>query len=279
MQQLVKHLGFLFITLCSFNSFAQNDCDYTLSGFVLDAHNNEPLSNSKVHIRELDLTVSADEKGFYSFENLCPGNYILFCKHIGCDAIIDTLQISGNTQHNFYPEHHIEFQEIKIEVDKEEDFAQKPEHLSERELNESRGLTLGDGLAKMNGVSQLKTGNNISKPIIHGMHSNRILILNNGIRQEGQQWGNEHAPEIDPFVAGDLAVVKGAGSVRYGPDAIAGVVLVNPKDLKSSPGISGELNLVGFSNGRQGNASATLDGNFEKIPALRWRAQGSLKRG
>jgi iron complex outermembrane receptor protein len=67
--------------------------------------------------------------------------------------------------------------------------------------------------------------------------------------------------------------------VRYGPDAIAGVILVNPKELKKTPGISGEANLVGFSNGRQGNASATLDGNLNKIPALRWRAQGTLKRG
>ena len=279
MQQLVKHLGFIFFSLYSAISFGQNDCNFTLSGYVLDAHNSEALGNSKVHIRELDITVSADEKGFYSIGNICSGTYVLFCKHIGCDAIIDTVSITGNTEHNFYPEHHIEFQAIQVEANKEENLTQKPEHLSQRELDESRGLTLGEGLAKMNGVGQLKTGNNISKPIIHGMHSNRILILNNGIRQEGQQWGNEHAPEIDPFIAGDLAVVKGASSVRYGSDAIAGVVLVNPRELKSTPGISGELNLVGFSNGRQGNASATLDGNFEKLPALRWRAQGTLKRG
>jgi iron complex outermembrane receptor protein len=49
------------------------------------------------------------------------------------------------------------------------------------------------------------------------MHSNRVLILNNGIRQEGQQWGSEHAPEIDPFMAQKLTVIKGAAGVRYGP--------------------------------------------------------------
>lgn len=37
----------------------------------------------------------------------------------------------------------------------------------------------------------------LPNPVIHGLHSNRILILNNEVRQEGQQWGADHAPEID----------------------------------------------------------------------------------
>ncbi|XOV67987.1 MAG: TonB-dependent receptor [Fluviicola sp.] len=279
MQQLTQIIISFLVILSSVSVIAQDNCAHTLSGYVLDEHNQKPLPNSKVHIRELDLTVTADENGYYALPGICEGEYLVFCKHIGCDAIKDTLLINGDVSLNFYPEHHLEIGPVEVEADKNADLAQKPERMTERELNESRGLSLGEGLAKMNGVSQLTTGNNISKPIIHGMHSNRILILNNGIRQEGQQWGNEHAPEIDPFVAGDLAVIKGANSVRYGPDAIAGVILVNPKSLKKTPGISGELNLVGFTNGRQGNVSATLDGNSSKLPALRWRAQGTLKRG
>ena len=272
-----------FITLLVFSVFTAaaiaQDCSFELSGYVLDEHNQKPLPLSKVHIRELDITVTSNTEGYYSIPNICSGTYVVFCKHVGCTAIKDTLNIDNNLRHNFYPEHHIEFDDILIEEDKDKGKSLKTDRLTERELNESRGQSLGEGLAKINGVRQFTTGNNISKPVIHGMHSNRILILNNGIRQEGQQWGNEHAPEIDPFIADELAVIKGANSVRYGSDAIAGVILVNPKALKKTPGISGELNLVGFSNGRQGNASATLDGNLSKIPALRWRAQGSLKRG
>lgn len=279
MRQLTQILGSFLLFFLSIPVIAQDDCVFELSGYVLDAHNERPLPNSKVHIRELDITVSADSDGFYKIEGLCVGEYLVFCKHVGCDAIKDTVSIVENTTLNFYPEHHLEIGPVKVEAERDADMTQKPDHMTERELNESRGLSLGEGLAKMNGVGQLTTGNNISKPVIHGMHSNRILILNNGIRQEGQQWGNEHAPEIDPFIAGDLAVIKGANSVRYGADAIAGVILVNPRKLKNTPGVSGELNLVGFSNGRQGNVSATLDGNSSKLPALRWRAQGTLKRG
>ncbi|MFM9075334.1 MAG: TonB-dependent receptor, partial [Bacteroidota bacterium] len=68
-------------------------------------------------------------------------------------------------------------------------------------------------------------------PVIHGVHSQRILILNHGVRQEGQQWGAEHAPEIDPLIASDIQVIKDASAIRYGVDAIGGVVVVNPPAL------------------------------------------------
>ena len=118
-----------------------------------------------------------------------------------------------------------------------------------------------------------------SKPVIHGLHSNRVLILNNGIRQEGQQWGSEHAPEIDPFIANRLSVIKGSGALRYGGDAIGGVVLVEPKLLPTDPGIGGELNLAGFSNNRMGVISAMFEGNSFRWPAFSWRLQGTLKKG
>lgn len=76
--------------------------------------------------------------------------------------------------------------------------------------------------------------------------------------------GVEHSPEIDPFIAGKLTVVKGANSVRYGSDAIAGVILVDSKPLRDSAGINGEINTVGSTNGRGGIVSAYLDGNFKK---------------
>ncbi|MEZ4903168.1 MAG: Plug domain-containing protein [Spirosomataceae bacterium] len=60
-------------------------------------------------------------------------------------------------------------------------------------LTHSQGQTLGDVLKNMSGITMLQTGATITKPVIHGLHSNRVLIMNNGVRQEGQQWGNEHS--------------------------------------------------------------------------------------
>lgn len=186
-----------------------------------------------------------------------------------------------NTSKTFYLEHHIEelgeFAVIEKNAKPMETVAKRS--LSEDEMNQSRGKSLGEGLKQLPGVSTLNTGNNVSKPIIHGMHSDRILILNNGVRQESQQWGSEHAPEIDPFVANNLTVVKGAESIRYGANAVGGVILVEPKALRDNVGIDGEIYLIGASNGRQGTTSATLNGNSAKLKGLSWRLQGTLKRG
>src|SRR6201996_676176 len=132
--------------------------------------------------------------------------------------------------------------------------------LGGKALQEIRGLSLGESLKGIAGVNSLQTGPSISKPVIHGVYSNRILILNNGVRQEGQNWGNDHAPEIDPFIATKLTVIKGPASIRYGSDAIGGVILVEPKALPASPGLGGKVDVVGMSNGQAGAASGMLEG-------------------
>jgi iron complex outermembrane recepter protein len=146
-------------------------------------------------------------------------------------------------------------------------------------LVQSRAETLGETLKNMVGVTTFQTGGTIAKPVIHGLHSNRILILNNGIRQEGQQWGSEHAPEIDQFIANSLTVVKGATSVRYGADAMAGVILVEPAALPTETKIGGEVNLVGATNGQQGTVSGIVQGGLTKLKGFGWRLQGTLKTG
>lgn len=260
---------------------AQEVCSYSLTGKVIDEHDGQPLEYANIYIKELEKGGISDSTGLFKIDGICTGTYTVTCSHLGCESIVKTMTISGNTSHNFYPEHHAEFlREAVITGERTEaEPTQSEERLTEQELNETRGESLGESLTKVTGVTTLSTGNSISKPVIHGMHSNRILILNNGVRQEGQQWGNEHAPEIDPFIANELTVVKGANGIRYGPDAIAGVILVDTKPLRDSAGVGGEINLVGFSNGRQGIVSGRLDGNLAKIPALTWRLQGTYKRG
>jgi len=150
--------------------------------------------------------------------------------------------------------------------------------LHKHELELSLGSALGEVLKAIAGVNVLKTGATISKPVIHGLHSNRILILNNGIRLEGQAWGAEHAPEIDPMIADQIHVIKGAESVRYGAEAIGGVVLLAPPDLPSLAGKSGSVHTTGASNGRAISTSAMLSGGLRVLPGFGWRVQGTYKK-
>jgi len=145
-------------------------------------------------------------------------------------------------------------------------------------LMQTRGLSLGESLKELPGLNSIETGPTLSKPVIHGLYSNRVLIINDGVRQEGQQWGSEHAPEIDPFIANKITIVKGAASVRYGSDAIGGVVLLDPDQLPKHPGISGDVYLVGATNGQMGAVSGSLQGAFaKKLKGLSWRVQGTAK--
>ncbi len=150
--------------------------------------------------------------------------------------------------------------------------------LQGHELETSKGSSLGDVLKVIAGVNVLKTGSTISKPVIHGLHSNRILILNNGIRLEGQAWGAEHAPEIDPLIADRMIVIKGAESVRYGAEAIGGVVMVIPPDIFSGDGTGGSVSTVAAANGRSITTAGMLKGTLNGLRDFGWRIQGSYKK-
>jgi iron complex outermembrane receptor protein len=118
-----------------------------------------------------------------------------------------------------------------------------------------------------------------TKPIIRGQYERRLLVLFDGVRLESQKWGSDHATEIDPFSAGQISVIKGAAGVRYGPDAIGGVVLVEPPPLRFEPGVDGSAQMVGVSNGRRGVGALRLDVAPAAVPGLAFRVEGNYARG
>ncbi len=280
MQKILKLLLLLFLSSTALaQSINSTNCNYHLKLKIIDFESGMPLPNATIGIKQLDAKFLSDENGFVEIKNICDRKINLQIQYIAYKTHAQTIDLSQE-----------KFLTIQLKADVRN--LQNVNVISERtniktsmskielkgvELEKTRGLSLADALKEIPGVTALNTGPTISKPIIQGMHSSRILIINNGIRQEGQQWGTEHAPEIDAFIANKLTVIKGAGSIKYGADAIGGVILVEPKPLLDSAGITGEVNLVGISNGRQGIASGIVEGMLKKIP-LQWRVQGTLKR-
>ncbi len=150
--------------------------------------------------------------------------------------------------------------------------------LSGEALERTRGRGFSETLAEVPGVSQLRSSSGMAKPIVRGQYGRRLLILVDGVRHRAQEWGLDHVPEIDPFVADKLTVVRGASGVRYGPDAIGGAVLVDPPELLRQPGYAGEAHLIGTSNGRGGSVAGRLQMASERWPGLAWQVEGSVKR-
>lgn len=259
---------------------ARQDCSISIQVQVVEAHNMRPVFPAVVYIDELQKDYETDEKGRLLVESICAGAYTFHIHAMGYGHFSEKITITADTVLRLRVAH-LEnvLQQITVTDERSQTLLQSKEKLGKKELAANSGKTLGDLLQNVNGVTTLTNGGNLSKPVIHGLHSNRIVLLNNGIRQEDQQWGNEHAPNIDPFLANSITVVKGAAGVRYGTDAIAGVVLVEPAAVRSLPGWGGELNLAGFSNNRMGVGSGMIEHAFRKHPSLGFRLQGTFKKG
>ncbi|MCP3929559.1 MAG: TonB-dependent receptor [Bacteroidetes bacterium] len=258
----------------------KGNCSFTLKGYVLDEHDRSPLEYALIYVEELKTGAVADSLGYYEIKNLCKGDYNIMISHIGCASKKEVLKVTNSIQFNFYLEHHAELLKTIIVKDSriQSTASQTNESLSGKKLERLAGRSLGESLKSITGVQTIQTGPAISKPVIHGLYGNRILILNNGVRQEGQQWGTDHAPEIDPFIADKLTVLKGSAAVQYGSDAVAGVVIVEPAPLPIAPVLSGKLHLAGISNGRQGVASAMLQGGIKALEGFGWRLHGTVKK-
>ena len=100
--------------------------------------------------------------------------------------------------------------------------------ISPRQLEAQPSTNIIDAIAHQPGISQVTTGSGISKPVIRGLGYNRVVVVNDGIRQEGQQWGDEHGIEVDPYSVHSVEILKGPASLMYGSDAMAGVIIFHP---------------------------------------------------
>jgi len=277
----LKQAGLCCLALCCTGSLkvrAQQDCRDVLPLIITDEKTGEGIPGAAIGTGSLQALTDADGHGL--LEGLCPGKLHLHVEALGFVPLDKDLAFSkGDTLRLSLKTADQTLDAVEITGHKQVlNTTTSVTTLHQEELDRLKGGNLATILTAIPGVNMLQTGATIGKPIVNGMHSNRLLVLNNGIRQEGQQWGSEHAPEIDPFIAQSITVVKGAEAIRYGAEAIGGVVLIEPPALPTDKSIHGELNLVGASNGRAGTVSGMLSGNLAKLPALSWRVQGTLKR-
>lgn len=257
-------------------------CTQSVSGYIYRIGGREAIFNATLIVKETGAHVVANGRGHFRLDSLCPGTtYTLVISSAGYDSLTKRLLVTDDQHMDFTLTPSVrQLETVEVTAEKKQDIATNAHsELKAQQLFQVSGQTLGETLKSVPGLNSIQTGPSISKPVIHGLHSNRVLILNNGVRQEGQQWGSEHAPEIDPFIADKITIIKGAASVRYGSDAIVGVLLVEPKTLAPERSLEGDANLVAGTNGRSGAASLLLQGKGDGfLTGFNWRVQGTLKR-
>ncbi len=256
-------------------SFAQ-ECDKTLTGKVIDFHDGKPLKSATITFNS--ITIVTDSNGIYTINDLCSVSYAFTVSHVNCNAQVFTIDMSKVTTKDFYLEHHLnELEEVKVAgTIKQETSSSQEQTINTDIIEKYSSATLGDALREIPGVSSLNTGSTIVKPIIQGLSGSRVLIMNNNVRMQDMEWGDEHAPNIDINTAGSVTVVKGASALQYGGDAIGGIIIMKPNRVAAKDTLFGKTIITGATNGRGGSISSKIVKGYENGWFL--KAQGALKR-
>jgi iron complex outermembrane receptor protein len=238
----------------------------SLTGKVTDAKTGEALAGASVYFPDLRTGAACNHEGIYVISNISAGKYLVEVSHLGYSSVIETIEAGSNTQKDFKLDPSVVENETVTVTGVSSATSTKrtsiPVNIVKKEtLFNNVSTNLIDNLAKTPGVAQVTTGPGISKPFIRGLGYNRVVVVNDGIRQEGQQWGDEHGIEIDELNASRVELLKGPASLMYGSDALAGVVNI----ISILPAPEGHIkgNIFGAyqTNNRQRSLHADIGGN------------------
>jgi iron complex outermembrane receptor protein len=262
---------YIFFCCCLFGTIgiSQN----TVSGKIT-TREGKTLPGSHVHIGT--KTISSNVSGNYLIKRLPPGNTKVFVSYIGFQSVDTLINIGGDHVLNFtLKENTAQLQEVVIR--QKANMLNKSlleQKIKKETIDKFSNQTLGDVLKEIAGVSSLKTGSSVVKPVVNGLFGSRVPVINNNVRLEDQEWGTEHAPNFDVNAAGKITVIKGASGLQFGGDAVGGLVIIEPFSVKKDT-LFGKtiLNLV--SNGRGGSISSSLHKGNDK--GWSWNALGTFK--
>lgn len=248
------HLFKYVLTLGLILSVTTLMAQYEISGTIKDKNTGETLIGVYIYLPDMRIGILSDDNGFYQIKDLKKGSYMLDVSYLGYQSISERVDLEKDTIISFALQSSAtELNEIVITgVSRPTESKRNPIVIStigRNTLAQTTSTNLIDALKEVPGVSEITSGPNISKPVIRGLGYNRIITLNNGIKQEGQQWGDEHGVEIDEYSVDRAEIIKGPGSLLYGSDGIGGVL----NFLPPKPPLDGEIKTQVLANYQTNN--------------------------
>lgn len=250
-----------------------------LSGTVIDAKTGEPLAGASVYFADEKIGTATDDKGKYVITNIPDGHHVVEVSYSGYATIVEHIELKQDTEKNFALSPVITENQgvIVTGVSGAVSMRKAPipvASIRRSSLLQNNANNIIDALTRIPGVSQLSTGPAISKPVIRGLGYNRVVTINEGARQEGQQWGDEHGIEIDEMSIAKAEVVKGPASLMYGSDAIAGVINFITNVPVADKTIQGNI----LTNYQSNNGLYAVNGNIAgNKNGFNWNAYGTYK--
>ncbi len=253
----------------------------TLSGRVTDT-TGAPLAQVQVTVLEANRSATTDTDGRYRLEQLPTGTFSVAFRTIGYRPEVRRVTLSSEsvTLDLALKATVVELTELQVTASplatSTLESPQPTTVLSGGDLSRAQAASLGETLNSVPGVHSFSTGAGIGKPVIRGLTSNRVLVLDDGQRMETQQWGDEHSPNIETANAERVEVIRGPASVLYGSDALGGVINVLQPDLPDAIGrpaiIKAKASVAYSSNNREPDGSLMVEGASN---GFAFRAEGS----
>jgi iron complex outermembrane receptor protein len=272
----MKNILFLSLLILTGGSlYAQSK----LKGLITDKQG-EPLIGAIVYIPDMKTGTVSDTLGIFYLNNLPAIPTIVEVSYTGYKTSIVKIDLAVVTKQNFVLEPSItELNTVVVTgSSKAVELRRNPVSImaiNHKELEQIPRTNIIDAIANMPGINAVTTGPNVSKPFIHGLGYNRVLTLYDGVRQEGQQWGDEHGIEVDENDIDRIEVVKGPASLIYGSDALAGVVNLLPAPTAQDGKVKGSVNTNYQTNNGLLGGSFSFAGNKS---GLVWDARISHKQ-
>lgn len=267
----MRNIILLLLIHISIGAFSANTAEVgktILTGKITDKTTGEAIPGATLYIPDLKTGTISEADGTYKIANLPQTKIVLQVSFTGYKMILETIDLSETTVKDFALELSAkEINEVVITGSSQSGERNRTSTpisiVTKTQLLQSASTNIIDAIAKQPGISQVTTGAGISKPVIRGLGYNRVVVVNDGIRQEGQQWGDEHGIELDELSVNKVEILKGPASLSYGSDAIAGVI-----NMMSAPTLpDGKINGNIIGNYQTNNGlvaySANISGNIK----------------
>ncbi len=260
----------MFLLGLNTSMYAQNidSCNFELKGVILDVDTKEALPFVQVNVKGTTNYTLTDSKGEFYIKELCKEYNTLLISRLGyCDTTCHHFHHPRKSLPIYLKKEESALETVTIIAEKSKENG--TESIAQQSLDKeflSADLTqsLASALSEVDGVTFTSVGTNVQLPVIHGLYGNRILILNNGIKHGFQNWGREHAPEIDVASANTITIVKGAAGVRYGPEALGGAIVVESDPLLLNKPLRAKIGTGFQTNGRGYFVNSDVGQGFKK---------------
>lgn len=252
-------------------------CTTSLEGYVIEANSQKPLAFVTIVLPETGQVALSDSTGYFEVLVPCEGQQSIELSYVGYvrqelnlalpldSLLVVKLRPSVTT-----------LKDIIVKALQAPSSTTYQTTLDSQAIGDRASSNLGNLLGELSGVSVLKNGGNIAKPIVHGLYGNRLTLLNNGIAQSGQQWGNDHGPEIDPLSFNNIQLLQGVRSLQYMSANLGTVVLLSPSAIGDAQDWRFKGRYFLESNGwTNGLHLAAQHANS----LFAWRLNGTLQKG